>query len=71
MRFGPRPRLHGLTIVSHSICLTKLDVLDTFEEVKIGTAYKLDGKTLDSLPGEATAAVLQQSTPPPSLPLYS
>ena len=29
-----------------AIALTKLDILDTLEEVKIGVAYKLDGVTL-------------------------
>ena len=28
-----------------------MDVLDSFDEVKIGVAYKLDGKVLDSMPG--------------------
>src|SRR5215813_6130879 len=32
------------------IALTKLDVLDGFDEVKICTGYKLNGKTLDYLP---------------------
>ena len=32
------------------IALTKLDVLDGFDEIKICTGYKLDGKTLDYLP---------------------
>ncbi len=36
------------------IALTKLDVLDGFEELKICTSYKLDGKTIDYLPA-ATA----------------
>ena len=35
------------------IALTKLDVLDGFEEVKICTGYKLDGKNLDHLPASA------------------
>lgn len=35
-----------------SICLTKLDILDTFDEIKIGVAYKLDGKVLNSVPGQ-------------------
>ena len=29
-----------------AIALTKLDILDTLDEVKIGVAYKLDGVTL-------------------------
>ena len=32
------------------IALTKLDVLDGFDEIKICTGYKLDGKTIDYLP---------------------
>jgi len=35
------------------ICLTKLDVLDGFEELKICTGYELDGETLDYLPTAA------------------
>ncbi len=35
-----------------SICLTKLDILDSFDEIKIGVAYKLDGKVLNSVPGQ-------------------
>ena len=36
-----------------SIALTKLDVLDGLKDLKICTAYKLDGKTLDALPSNA------------------
>jgi adenylosuccinate synthase len=36
------------------IALTKLDVLDTFEEIKLCTGYKLGGKTLDYLPANAS-----------------
>jgi adenylosuccinate synthase len=32
------------------IALTKLDVLDTLETVKVCTSYRLDGKKLDYLP---------------------
>ena len=35
------------------IALTKLDVLDTLEAVKVCTGYKLDGKKLDYLPAHA------------------
>ena len=35
------------------ICLTKLDVLDGFETLKICVAYDLDGKRLDYLPTAA------------------
>ena len=34
----------------HGLALTKLDVLDGLEEIKIVTAYKLDGETIDYLP---------------------
>ncbi len=37
----------------NGISLTKLDVLDGFEELKICTGYALDGKTLDYLPTAA------------------
>jgi adenylosuccinate synthase len=33
-----------------SIALTKLDILDAFEEIKICRAYHLNGKTIDYLP---------------------
>jgi len=32
------------------ICLTKLDILDTFDEVKIGVEYQLNGKALNYYP---------------------
>ena len=35
------------------IALTKLDVLDGFDEIKICTGYKLGGKTIDYLPAGA------------------
>jgi adenylosuccinate synthase len=35
------------------VALTKLDVLDGFETVKICTGYRLDGETLDYLPAHA------------------
>jgi adenylosuccinate synthase len=38
----------------NGIALTKLDVLDGFDEIKICTAYRLDGREIDYLP--ATAA---------------
>jgi adenylosuccinate synthase len=34
--------------------LTKLDVLDGFDEIKVCTAYELDGKTLMSFPARAS-----------------
>jgi adenylosuccinate synthase len=35
--------------------VTKLDVLDGFETIRICTAYELDGKRIDSLPGNIRA----------------
>ncbi|VDN06207.1 unnamed protein product [Thelazia callipaeda] len=35
------------------IALTKLDVLDTFDEIKAAVSYKLDGKLLKSPPSQA------------------
>ncbi|WWC86161.1 adenylosuccinate synthetase [Kwoniella dendrophila CBS 6074] len=35
-----------------SLNLTKLDVLDGFEEIKIATGYKLDGKQIDGFPAD-------------------
>jgi adenylosuccinate synthase len=33
-----------------SVALTKLDVLDVLDEIKVCTGYRLDGRTLDSFP---------------------
>jgi adenylosuccinate synthase len=42
------------------VALTKLDVLDGFDELKICTGYTLDGKTLDHLPtGQKAQAAVQ------------
>ena len=35
------------------IALTKLDVLDGFDQIKVCTGYQLDGQTLDYLPADA------------------
>ncbi|MCH9006775.1 adenylosuccinate synthetase, partial [candidate division KSB1 bacterium] len=35
-----------------SFALTKLDVLDTLEEILICVAYKFEGKTITTFPGE-------------------
>jgi adenylosuccinate synthase len=35
------------------ICLTKLDVLDGFDEIKVCTGYQLDGQVVDYLPADA------------------
>lgn len=34
--------------------MTKLDILDTLEEIKIGVAYKLNGKKIDYFPASIT-----------------
>ena len=34
--------------------ITKLDCLDTFESIKIGVAYKIDGKVLESHPAKVS-----------------
>ena len=39
------------------IALTKLDVLDGFDEIKICTGYKLDGQPIDYLPANAAEQV--------------
>jgi adenylosuccinate synthase len=36
--------------LSH-LAVTKLDVLDTFAEIPVGTAYELDGERCEELPG--------------------
>ncbi|XP_037294011.1 adenylosuccinate synthetase [Manduca sexta] len=37
-----------------SLCLTKLDILDTLKEIKVGVAYKLNGKKIDYFPSSMT-----------------
>ena len=37
----------------NGLCLTKLDVLDHLDEVKLGVGYKLDGVELESVPHSA------------------
>ncbi len=39
----------------NGIALTKLDVLDGLDPIKICVGYRLDGKALDYLPASATA----------------
>ena len=38
--------------VSCSVCLTKLDILDDFDEMKVGVAYTIDGSPVEGMPGE-------------------
>src|SRR5215211_1047258 len=44
-----------------SVALTKLDVLDTLDEIKVCTGYRLDGREIDSFP--AVAADLRRAEP--------
>lgn len=36
-----------------SICLTKLDILDTLPEIKVCVGYQLNGKDIDYFPGSS------------------
>ncbi|XP_011160549.1 adenylosuccinate synthetase isoform X2 [Solenopsis invicta] len=47
------PLLKFTTVVNGytSICLTKLDILDTLPEIKICVGYRLNGKDIDYYPG--------------------
>lgn len=38
--------------------MTKLDILDTFEEIKIGVEYQLDEKRIPYFPGDAVGESL-------------
>lgn len=40
--------------LSNSIALTKLDILDVLDEIKVGVAYKLNGKRIPHFPGNLT-----------------
>lgn len=42
---------------NRSIALTKLDILDTLPEIKVGVAYTVDGKPLPSFPGNLSPLV--------------
>jgi adenylosuccinate synthase len=44
-------RVNGLT----GLAVTKLDVLDSFSEIPVGTAYRLDGQSCEEMPSEADA----------------
>ncbi len=46
-------RMVKLNSVS-GLCVTKLDVLDGFDEIKVCTAYRLNGETLEAPPLDAT-----------------
>lgn len=38
-------------LLPNSIALTKLDILDVLDEIKVGVAYKLNGKRIPHFPG--------------------
>ena len=44
-------RVNGLT----GLAVTKLDVLDSFEEIPVGIAYRLDGENCEEMPAEVEA----------------
>jgi adenylosuccinate synthase len=44
-------RINGLT----ALAVTKLDVLDTFERIPVGVAYRLDGQELGEVPADVSA----------------
>ena len=50
-------RINGYT----GLVVAKLDILDTFDEIKLCVAYELDGERVWDLPG--SAALLQRCTP--------
>ncbi len=39
----------------NGLALTKLDILDGFDEIKVGVGYMLDGRKIDYLPASASA----------------
>ena len=43
--------MNGLT----GLAVTKLDVLDSFAEIPVGTAYRLDGERCEEMPAEVDA----------------
>lgn len=45
--------LNTATFFLCRIALTKLDILDTLPEIKVGVAYKVDGQPLPSFPGRS------------------
>lgn len=44
-------RMTLTNVVLCSLALTKLDILDVLDEIKIGVAYKLGGKRIPYFPG--------------------
>lgn len=43
--------------LSNSIALTKLDILDVLDEIKVGVAYRLNGKRIPHFPGNLLAKI--------------
>jgi adenylosuccinate synthase len=39
----------------NGLALTKLDILDGFDEIRVGVGYRLDGRKIDYLPASASA----------------
>lgn len=47
-------RYTGMVNGYTSICLTKLDILDTLKEIKVAVSYNLHGEKIDFFPGSIT-----------------
>lgn len=47
----------------YSLALTKLDILDVLDEIKIGVAYKLGGKRIPYFPGMLLNSYVDFSLP--------
>lgn len=45
------PLILTIHFFTSSLAVTKLDILDDFDEIKIGVEYEIEGKTLTSPPG--------------------
>ncbi len=55
---GSMPRwcaMRRVSTVLTGLAVTKLDVLDSFAEIPVGIAYRLDGKSCEEMPGEVDA----------------
>lgn len=65
-----RPPPADATLLSPRLALTKLDILDTLGEIKVGVAYKLNGKRIPYFPGWGMSPVAWRPSPPwPDAPL--
>uniref|UniRef100_A0A8C0QRQ4 Adenylosuccinate synthetase n=1 Tax=Chelonoidis abingdonii TaxID=106734 RepID=A0A8C0QRQ4_CHEAB len=54
--------INGFTILA----LTKLDILDTFPDIKVGVEYRLEGKLIAYFPGEPSLLSVGQHPRPPA-----